>query len=132
MTTGTAGWSVSYLDYGYYFDAFTCDKPLCCSQLTYELSSTNTYPPTLITTGFTLTYDSTHSKWVLVITDRSTLGTTNDYYVYVSNKDATNILTSEPAYKFSDKIKWTIICGPISGTISEGPYPTTPITFTAT
>ena len=72
---------------------------------------------------YTIVWDTTHSKYVLNIVDRSTIATTTTFYIYVSNKDAT---TSEPftsrIEKFSSLITWKIICSPTSATITEGSY----------
>jgi len=66
---------------------------------------------------------------VLKLTDNSVLGATNDYYIFVTNTGSTTG-KSPYQYIFSPKIKFTIICGPKSVTgITEGAYPTTPVTF---
>jgi len=43
-------WSTTETSYGYQFTPFVCSTGTkCCSTITYELSSTNTYPPTIVT-----------------------------------------------------------------------------------
>lgn len=127
----SGGWSSVYTGYGYYFDKFTCSNTNCCTQtdLVYQLATTNTNPPTLVASNlYTLTWSAAHSQMELVILDRATLDTTGDYYIFVTNSGSNNIKMPYQ-YAFSPMIRWTIVCGPKSVTITEGAYPTTPVAF---
>jgi len=126
------GWSTDYTGYGFYFDKFACSVVECCTEeLIYQLATTNTEPPTLVNASdYTITWDATPGigQMVLKLTSSSVLGATGDYYIYVTNSGSKTI-KAPYQHTFSPKIRWTIICGPKSVTITEGAYPTTPVTF---
>ena len=121
----------------FFFNAFTCSVPGCCSTLTYKVSTTsgsftsaagatvNQYPGSVGGAG-----TPAYPGEVVFSSASSTLGSSTDYYIYATNEDAVVPSSSSFASRssaYSPKFTWTVICGPTSATITEGSYPSVPV-----